>query len=139
METALTQAESTRLLTVLREMAGDTQPREARKHKRRNVAMGVWVKIISRGRARHQMCRVMLANVSARGVGIMSTRPIAVTDRIVLRLPFAEGGGWIVLATVKNSGPAGKGLFRAGAEFVKWVEDPTGHTPVPHEWVTSWN
>jgi hypothetical protein len=139
MET-LTQAESTRLLNVLREMAGDKQPKEARKHKRRPVAMGVWIKIISRGRARHQMARVMLANVSARGVGILSNRPIAVSDRIVLRLPFAEGGGWIVLASVKNSAPAqGKGTFRAGAEFISWCDDPTGHTPIPTEWITSWN
>ena len=139
METTLTQAESTRLISVLKEIAGEKPVVEHRRHKRRTVAMGVWVKLIAQGRARHQLCRVMLTNVSARGVGMLTTRPLTVGDRVVFRLPFKEGGGWLVLATVKNASPAGHGNFRAGAEFVSWLDDPTSEAPVPREWVVSWN
>jgi hypothetical protein len=139
METTLSQAESTRLISVLKELAGEPPVVEHRRYKRRSVAMGVWVKFISQGRARHQSCRVMLNNISARGVGILSLRPLAMGDRVVLRLPFKEGGGWLVLASVRNCIPTGQGSFRAGAEFVSWTEDPTGETPIPRDWVVSWN
>ena len=138
METTLTPDETCRLVAVLKDIAGDTIV-EHRRYKRRPVAMGLWVRFVTQGRARHPLCRVMLLNVSARGMCMLLQQPVHAGDRVLLRLPFEEGGGWLVLATVRNCQPTGQGTFRAGAEFVCWVDDPTGDVAVPREWVLSWN
>jgi len=132
MEATLTTHERHQLVTVLREL-DRTAVKERRRHLRRKTLIHLWMQRINRG-ARQRFTEIVLVNVSAIGVGLLSPVACPKGERFVLPLPFVEGGGWLVLCEVRNCQRLANGLFKIGGRFVDKIEDEDGDAKVPERW-----
>jgi hypothetical protein len=133
MQVQLSSRERHQLLSVLRELdpAGVS---EHRKKPRRKVLQGLWMRRISKGE-RFPVQKATLVNASQYGAGLLCAQPLAVGDRFVMPLRFAEGGGWLVLCETRNCKPLSDAHFKVGARFIDRIDDPTGTARAPGDWV----
>jgi hypothetical protein len=134
METpVLTAEERHQLMAVLRDLDAQAPP-ESRRHPRRKVQLNIDIQMLGK-----ESCGIMsaiLMNVAARGLGLISPRPLPTGRQFVVRLRFSEGGGWLVLCVVRNC-TATEGGYRIGAEFLDRIEDPEGRARSPRKWAAS--
>ena len=132
MNAILTEKERNQLVTVLREL-DKTAVRERRRQVRRKTLINLWMQRISKN-ARPKFTEVVMVNVAAKGVGLLSKVACLVGEKLVLPLPFVEGGGWLVLCEVRNCQKLACGQFKIGCHFVEKIEDENGATKIPDHW-----
>jgi hypothetical protein len=128
---SLTAHERHQLLRVLREMDQDS-PIEKRRESRRKVFHKIWIRAIQQRRC--SRLRATLVNVAANGVGLEASVALLRDQRFVLPLRFQDGGGWLVLCEVRSC-TATKVGYRIGARFRDRIDDPTGTSTVPMDWL----
>lgn len=129
----LTAQERHELLRVLRDLDPGA-PKESRQHPRRKVLMHMELRRIVKN-ALGPITRVVVMNVSRVGVGFISKTPIAKGQHFVVRFRFAEGGGWLLLCEVRNTAPLANSQTKVGAKFIDRLEDDTGRSSVPADWL----
>jgi len=128
----LTYDEVLQIKNVLRDL-DPTAIQEKRRFPRQKTALELYVRKLAPG-ARHALFKVLMVNTSKRGVGILAPRVMNLGERFVLPLRFDDGGGWLVLCSVRNRRKLAGGHWKIGAEFLAWVEDESGKTRIPAEW-----
>ena len=134
MEATLTTQERHQLVTVLREL-DHTALQERRRHQRRKTLINLWLQRLNPN-AKPKFAEIVLINVSPIGVGLLSKIPCQIREKLVLPLPFIEGGGWLVLCEVRNCRKVPNGRFKIGCRFLDKIEDATGSAEIPHHWRT---
>lgn len=129
-EVALTPEERHQLLSALREL-DPKAPREQRRDPRRRIQLNLWITPLGE---KSPEILAMLVNVSAQGVGLHLERALKLDQKFLLRLRFVEGGGWLVLCQTRNV-RALRLAFKIGAAFLDHVDDPTGKSKPPLDWM----
>lgn len=129
--TELSARERRQLLSVLRELDPAGLP-ENRRNNRRKVSSPLWLRRLS-GSPRLPI-KAALINASAHGAGLLLPIALAVGDRFVVPLRFAEGGGWLVLCEVRNCKPLPGKHFQVGVRFVDRITDDQETGQIPADW-----
>ena len=132
MNAILTEKERSQLVTVLREL-DKTAVKERRHQVRRKTLINLWMQRINKS-AGPKFAEVVLVNVATRGVGLLSKVAYLPGEKVVLPLPFVEGGGWLVLCEVRNCRKLVCGQFKVGCRFVEKIEDEHGAAKIPDHW-----
>lgn len=121
------------ILVVLHDMKSDGV---IRRHNRKNVGASLWVKRLPRdGVDRPKKFKVETEDVSLRGIGFVSIRRLYKNERIVISIPFREGGGMLVLSRVCFCRKRPMGGYHYGVEFEDQLANPVGLTSVPDQWL----
>jgi hypothetical protein len=95
-----------------------SDPMEQRRHPRAPVRAKVKIVPYKNG-ALDKAFEVWTRDISTGGIGIISTSPLPVSGKFVLRLPRGEGGPLYLLCTVKNCISQAKGVFVIGSTFAE--------------------
>ena len=133
-EVALTRQERDQLMAVLRELDGGA-PVEQRRAPRRRVFIHIAVRSVSAEERKLTLLRGTVCNIAQTGVGIRLRKPLAEGSKFMLPLRFREGGGWLVLCEVRNCEKIGEREYRVGGRFVDRIDDPTGESQPPMDWL----
>jgi hypothetical protein len=133
MQVQLSASERRQLLSVLREL-DPAAPAEKRHKPRRKVAQNLWLRRIARDE-KFPLQKATLINTSPSGAGLLCAGPLRVGERFVIPLRFAEGGGWLVLCESRNCRRLSDSHFKVGARFIDKVEDESGSTRPPADWL----
>jgi hypothetical protein len=131
----LSNAQREQLVDVLREL--QASPGQGnRRHPRRRVRQAMWLKRPAIAhRPTPQMFSISATDVSKGGIGFHSRRELAHGEQVIVPLQFREGGGMLVLCSVRYCRPLEGGHFHIGASFVETVDDPDGATRIPRHWM----
>jgi len=132
-ELALTAQERQQLVSILRELDGNTDC-EQRRHPRRKSRISLTIRVL-RGGPTNRSSRATLVNVSARGVGLLVHKTFVAGDKFLLPLRFDDGGGWLVLCEVRNCTLLAPKSSKVGARFLDRIEDPDGDAEPPMDWL----
>jgi hypothetical protein len=132
-EVLLSEEETHQLIAVLRDL-DPAAPKEKRAGARRKVLLHIWIRRLAKGRSRN-LQKVVLVDVSRKGLALLTTMPLEVDDKIVAPLQFGEGGGWLVLCEVRNCRKLASGHLKVGAQFIDRIEDENGTTRIPGDWL----
>jgi hypothetical protein len=132
-EIALTVREKQQLLSVLRDLDPEA-PSEKRQNPRRKVRLNLEIRAFSAGSSPIPV-RAGLINVSPEGAGLIVSETLEVGNRLLLPLRFREGGGWLVLAEVRNCARLSHGQFKVGCLFREKIEDPDSNAQPPGDWL----
>ena len=132
-EMTLTVREKQQLLSVLRDLDPES-PHEQRRSARRKVRLSLQIKAFESGSAPYPV-RAALINVSPDGAGLMVSEDLEVGHKLLLPLRFREGGGWLVLAEVRNCTRVRQGQFKVGCFFREKIEDSAGTAQPPSDWL----
>jgi len=133
MDVVLTAGERQELVTVLREL-DPTAPKERRGSVRRKTLLNLWMQRIGENEG-GTISKVVLVNVSVSGVGILTKMPFLRGEKFAIPLPFAEGGGWLVLCEVRNCQRLMSGHYKVGGRFIDRIEDDNGDAKIPGNWL----
>ena len=129
-EVSLTTEERHQLMSALRDL-DPKAPREQRRAPRRRVQLNLSISPLGKQATEMQ---AVLVNVSAQGVGLQVEQSLKVGQKFLLRLRFVEGGGWMVLCQTRNVRALRLG-FKIGAAFLDHIDDPTGKSKPPMDWM----
>ena len=132
MEAVLTAQERHQLVTVLQDL-DRSAPQERRRHLRRKTLINLWMQRITQTTG-PRFAKIVLVDVSATGVGLLACSTCQIGEQLVLRLPFIEGGGWLVLCEVRNCQRLANGQFKIGCRFLARIEDANGDAKIPSHW-----
>ncbi|MCL2646550.1 MAG: hypothetical protein FWD61_06035 [Phycisphaerales bacterium] len=132
MKTVLTAKEHQQLVTVLRELDHNAI-KERRRLPRRKTLINLWMQRLGKN-ARPKFSEILLVNVSTNSVGLLSKVACLTGEKLVLPLPFIEGGGWLVLCEVRNCQKLVCGQFKIGCRFIDKIEDENGDAKIPDQW-----
>jgi hypothetical protein len=134
MQAQLSTSERHQLLSVLRDLdpAGVA---ENRQKPRRKVALSLWLRRIVKG-GKFPVIKATLINTSPAGAGLLCPQPVAIGERFVIPLRFAEGGGWLVLCEARNCRSISDTHYKVGARFIDRIDDPSGTSRVPGDWLS---
>ncbi len=121
------------ILAVLHEMKSDGV---IRRHARKMVGASVWVKRLPReGLNRPKKFRVETEDVSLEGIGFTSIRKLYKNERLVISVPYKEGGGMLVFCRVCFCRKLPMQGYRYGVEFEDQLSNPQGLTSIPDRWL----
>ncbi|MGN6367950.1 MAG: PilZ domain-containing protein [Phycisphaerae bacterium] len=134
MQVTLSEEEKHRLMAVLREL-DPAAPKEKRSGPRRKVLLRIWIRRIVKGKATG-LQKVVLVDVSRKGLAILTPQELEVGDKVVAPLQFGEGGGWLTLCEVRNCRQvAGVPQWKVGLQFLERIEDTDGKARIPGDWL----
>ncbi len=129
----MSEIERELILSVLHDMKSDGV---IRRHNRKNVGASLWVKRLPReGLSRPKKFKVETEDVSLRGIGFVSVRRLYKNERLVISVPYKEGGGMLVLSRVCFCRKLPMGGYRYGVEFEDQLANPEGLTSIPDQWL----
>jgi hypothetical protein len=129
----MSEIERELILSVLHDMKSDGV---IRRHNRKTVGASLWVKRLPReGLNRPKKFKVETEDVSLRGIGFVSVRRLYKNERLVISVPYKEGGGMLVLSRVCFCRKLPLGGYRYGVEFEDQLANPTGLTSIPDQWL----
>jgi hypothetical protein len=129
----MSEIERELILAVLHDMKNDGV---IRRHNRKSVGASLWVKRLPReGLNRPKKFKVETEDVSLKGIGFVSIRRLLKNERLVISIPYKEGGGMLVLSRVCFCRKLPMGGYRYGVEFEDQLANPTGLTSIPESWL----
>ncbi len=129
----MSEIERELILAVLHDMKSDGI---IRRHNRKSVGVSLWVKRLPRqGLNRPKKFKVETEDVSLKGIGFVSIRRLLKNERLVISIPYKEGGGMLVLGRVCFCRKLPMGGYRYGVEFEDQIANPSGLTSIPDTWL----
>lgn len=129
----MSEIERELILAVLQDMKSDGM---IRRHNRKSVGASLWVKRLPReGLSRPKKFKVETEDVSLKGMGFVSIRRLLKNERLVISIPYKEGGGMLVLSRVCFCRKLPMGGYRYGVEFEDQIANPAGLTSIPDNWL----
>lgn len=131
----LSVVEQEELIGVLRELQADS-PRCKRRSPRRKVRQAMWLKRPAiASRPVPQIFSVSATDISSNGVGFYSRRKLETGEQVVIPLQFREGGGMLVLCSIRFCRSMDNGHYHLGASFIETTDDPNGNARIPRHWL----
>ena len=100
-----------------------SDPVEKRRHPRAPVRVKVKIVPYKDGVLQTPL-EVWTLDISSGGLGLISSEPLRVGERFVLRLPRFEGEHIYLLCTIRNCIPQAKGIFIIGSTFAEETINP---------------
>ncbi|MGC8560565.1 MAG: PilZ domain-containing protein [Phycisphaerae bacterium] len=129
----MSEIERELILSVLHDMKSDGM---IRRHNRKSVGASLWVKRLPReGLDKPKKFKVETEDVSLKGIGFVSIRRLLKNERLVISIPYKEGGGMLVLSRVCFCRKLPMGGYRYGVEFEDQISNPSGLTSIPDKWL----
>jgi hypothetical protein len=130
----LSAEERHNLVAVLREL-DPASPKEKRAGPRRKVLLSLWIRRVVQRKALG-VNKVVLVDVSRKGLAILTSQALEAGDKVVAPLQFGDGGGWLTLCEVRNCRKvAGVDRWKVGLQVLDQIEDTDGKGRIPGDWL----